>query len=154
MPIFPLVGLVIPFLLSYLNRSKQLILTLIITLLVIGHSLIQSDIYWGLKPIDKEYTQNSKIPMLVGGKGRWEQVPLIPYLTTGRIIEFSFSPDDFANKIEKHDEIYVFIQYNEKDRFLIPENYKVESKPDMGKVLIVTEESVYYVYKLTREKAK
>lgn len=131
MAALPIMSLSIPFILSYLKPKKQLISSLlIIALFSYGVATIGNNVYLDLTPVDKKYTENQKIPLVIACDSiGWEQLYFIPYYTKDRTVEFSFSPDDFHSKINQYGNVYVIIQAKASDIHLyMPDDFSIESE--------------------------
>ncbi|MDU1892092.1 MAG: hypothetical protein E6767_15515 [Dysgonomonas sp.] len=132
MPVFPLVSLVVPVILSYYNKKYSIALSIVLFSLITVKSLSSNNIYWGVTPVDKDYIKNENIPLIVSKTEVIDQVALIPYYSDKRSVEFTSSSDSFLSKVEKHNKVYVIVSSKFPDDYSIPYNYKIERRSDAG----------------------
>lgn len=132
---FPIVSLLIPFILSYYTNKWRCVGVFFFSACFLVHTFI-AEVCWEMPMADADYRKHPEIPLVVGGFEDWQQVPLNPYLIDDRIVELSKprgnSNLDFVNKIEKYDELYVTVPENLMDIYVLPEGYTVEHEFKVG----------------------
>jgi len=124
-PVFPIILLLVPCLLFYLDSKKQIFLCLLFSILMLGKT-ISTNVNWGVIPIEAEYINDGDIPLVLGGSESVCQIGAIPRFTDERPVEFSFSPNTFQEKVGKYDEVYILIANNMEGKYVIPDGYGIE----------------------------
>lgn len=125
-PAMFLVLLFFPVILSALDYKKQLFFIVSLSLLLLFITYNDEKIYWDKDPIDENYLQHLETPAIIAGSNYWCQAILIPYYTDDRPIELTFSPEDMLDKVQKYDNLYLFVIADMLDKYPIPEDYEVE----------------------------
>lgn len=136
---FPILSLFIPFLLSYYTDKWRYIFVFVFSTCLFVHTFM-TDICWNAPVIDADYKRHPEIPLVVGGFEDWQQVDLVPYLTDDRIVELSRargnSNQDFVNKVENYDLLYIVIPKNFSVIYPLPEDYVVENEFGIGEYML------------------
>lgn len=146
MPMLPVVSLFIPFLLSYYSDKLKGLMTAVFSLCLLVHVAV-TDVVLEAFVVPAEYKAHQEVPLVVGGYEDWQQPGLIPLWTDERTVEISIlkadSISNFAEKVNKYNELYTIFPTMLSNIYAVPEGYKVVEKFDVGEF--------WQFYKLKRQ---
>ncbi len=133
-PALPLVALIVPFLLSFLNEKVQKWGVLLFILLVLGKTVFLNNILWEKPEGKKLFQQDVTLPLIFAGTttdNDWGMACVMPFLQDMQMVEFSVNNEDFHHRISNQDKLYVAL-YFYMANYTLPAEYEVESVENDG----------------------
>lgn len=123
--IFPLLYLIFPFALSFFANKKIQLAGVVMLIALFGFkSITEKNVYWGKVDVGDYYRNDVNSPLIIAGVySPWLQTSLTPYFTDGRTIEFTFSEEEFSEKVNQYNEVYVILGGENMTSFSIPKGY-------------------------------
>jgi len=128
--IFPIILLVLPFVISYLKRKEMIIFVFIFSTVFSIKAFTRNEVYYGYLPIEKVYKDNPELPVIVIVDNPGLNAALLSHFTDERHFEFPHTITSFNQKVNKYQKVMVLISQtdNFKEKYLIPSNYIIAQK--------------------------
>lgn len=108
--VLPSMMLLIPFLLSFFRNSVKVVATTVLTVLLLGNTLMirNLDMYWEKLYLPQQYLSHPEIPLVILNRYNFAYVTQLPLMAEERQVQITSTVNDFWAKIEQHNSLFAY----------------------------------------------